>query len=799
MSGRGQTAENRWASYCADSKAPKLTASSAVSEAPKEKSLLESFEEELSKIVQVSGDGKENTARERIDNAASPSTQPQNSTQEDHQPENETPAADLAGPGAVIFDIVSALAGGLQVLGNELTRKLPDIEQGIARAQRDFPQSLNDTVGDALSGVGNMAEMAVNTSTRHSRDVEAAANQLQESTFEAAEGLLRGFGHLVGSIHEVGKILLRDEIAAIREDRSSAHGHPHEHDLPTDKPAHDAPKPTKLPRRSTITTHPDVEARRTSLGAVGHACRDGCVIGESRAHVKCILREPYTPDHSCSRSIAPSTNAGSHFRSRETETPAEAKGRARSRSPTPPIRQPAVHNTIDLFNRETVDSAKDYQGESLISSLKPLRSEQPYIGVFEEDNFPQPQETLFEGTGTKQPSTILDQDDTNLDFSVRFPSLVSSPQCPSAKTVRFGDGGSDSFLNDLNPESEIARFPTLSQLNRPSGANVAAAKRSSFDSGTSAKTAVPTSMSAPLNKIPGSWPQQEHDILPLADQSSGQFFERMTGRSATNPILEHHNNLFRSKSITALNPAARLPGPFDPLSDLAHTMREQDRRNRNLRRAGTERVPSALRRPYSERFTGAGRVPWDNFLQSSGARLPQRQERRDPRSTARDLMRPRSLYNLNTSSRPTFFGQNPGSQPLENTVKYTEANEPVRKPFPQRQAPAGPDSYPPDRAIPQTRPRPQSEIFPILSPLGAGGSAGAAVSPRAPTRNPKDKIDVCIDRLKEMGYGQRDAVEMERLRVFAVAADGDVEEAVTVLEEEREAGKGRGWVGGGRD
>jgi hypothetical protein len=54
------------------------------------------------------------------------------------------------------------------------------------------------------------------------------------------------------------------------------------------------------------------------------------------------------------------------------------------------------------------------------------------------------------------------------------------------------------------------------------------------------------------------------------------------------------------------------------------------------------------------------------------------------------------------------------------------------------------------------------------------------------------KVDECVDKLKQMGYGMGNANEMGRLDVYAAAAKGNVVEALEMLEEEREAARGLG-------
>jgi len=61
------------------------------------------------------------------------------------------------------------------------------------------------------------------------------------------------------------------------------------------------------------------------------------------------------------------------------------------------------------------------------------------------------------------------------------------------------------------------------------------------------------------------------------------------------------------------------------------------------------------------------------------------------------------------------------------------------------------------------------------------------IIPPAPERE-ESKIDKCVATLIEMGYGDDGGESaVERLKVYAQIVEGNVEDAVEMLEEEREA------------
>lgn len=109
-------------------------------------------------------------------------------------------------------------------------------------------------------------------------------------------------------------------------------------------------------------------------------------------------------------------------------------------------------------------------------------------------------------------------------------------------------------LLDLEPEAEIARFPTIFQL--------------------------------------------EKEGLHSVQKSS-------TVQDFGSPTL-----LARANTVTSSNPAARLLKPFDPAAESLGVTSNQ---TRLPRRSGTERY---RRRPYAEQFSGTGRTLWEEFERS---------------------------------------------------------------------------------------------------------------------------------------------------------------------------------------
>ena len=53
------------------------------------------------------------------------------------------------------------------------------------------------------------------------------------------------------------------------------------------------------------------------------------------------------------------------------------------------------------------------------------------------------------------------------------------------------------------------------------------------------------------------------------------------------------------------------------------------------------------------------------------------------------------------------------------------------------------------------------------------------------TERVKNKFDICVEKLQMCGFGIDDDNLRDRLHVYAVASNGDVEEAVEMIEEDR--------------
>ncbi|MCJ1286174.1 hypothetical protein MMC26_005519 [Xylographa opegraphella] len=230
------------------------------------------------------------------------------------------------------------------------------------------------------------------------------------------------------------------------------------------------------------------------------------------------------------------------------------------------------------------------------------------------------------------------------------------------------------------------------------------------------------------------WVQQRESM----NESSGDFFRRMTGldEPSEQPGANTHGN-----------PApldARLIKPFDPVAETATIHRHQ--LIEGVRRSATviglpDRYAGANRRPYSAYFDGNGRVEWDSFL---GNRIARAQDKHD--------------------------------QLLAQSIDDGHEKESV-----QRNVGAPP----------------QTEAFP--SPVGARTDRPPEYTiARDGTSTPLhfdastvSSVQFCVGQLKDLGFGREEDGGAARLVVYAQAANGNLEVAMDMIEEERSAYKER--------
>lgn len=157
-------------------------------------------------------------------------------------------------------------------------------------------------------------------------------------------------------------------------------------------------------------------------------------------------------------------------------------------------------------------------------------------------------------------SALLDRDNVDSDFSVRYPSLIPEANRRSSRV----DMATSGHLPRLSPESEMTRFPPVSQLD----AHMLANQHRDTES-------------TPSTRAFGE--HVYHGESHVRQRSS----RASPDRSRSHRIPEHrrHNTrlLRRSNTMMPAHPTSRLAGPFDPMAPA-----ETHSATRELRRRATE-------------------------------------------------------------------------------------------------------------------------------------------------------------------------------------------------------------------
>ena len=340
------------------------------------------------------------------------------------------------------------------------------------------------------------------------------------------------------------------------------------------------------------------------------------------------------------------------------------------------------------------------------------------------------------------------------------------PYMPSSLAATSEQGTLKSLL-DLEPEAEIARFPTIFQLEKEGRHS------------TNGKT--------------------------ITSQDS----------------IRSDTPLTRAKTVTSSNPAARLLKPFDPAVEVLGVSTSQ---TSLPRRAGTERY---RRRPYGEQFSGAGRTLWEEFERPAPPPLitaPMNFNRPELHITRPPLTPDRpELHIIPQPLNPTVARSQSLSHhhPLDHTQLHRLARmrsdlmlsrtkrahegattldqlrhdpAPVNVPIRIRRSAIDPDHQPSNhiesciRTLrdmgykPDSRLRIYAEACDgmLIKAMEMAEEDQKATQEARKVAEAAAKVVTCVKQLQEMGYGDLHAEE--ELSSFARKAEGDVMAAVEALE-----------------
>jgi len=484
--------------------------------------------------------------------------------------------------------------------------------------------------------------------------------------------------------------------------------------------------------------------------------------------------------------------------------------------------------------------------------------------------------------------SILDDGNEDADFTARYPPLMSVRR---AHTVNSSLGReARRGLRELERHGQISK--------------------NGFTYRPKSLEKQEYSESAP-KPLPGAWPEANGDptsALPGSRESSGAFFNRMTGRGSDGdfPRLDKSDRgLHRANTTAASNPASRLNGPFDPgftyhlanssTADTYHKAPFRPRRPFGSASRARLSQPPWARAPHDD-SPPAGFGAWKDYIKDESRTnlrskrsmpamhfdgIPSFDVEKNPTTSTstnkpdgfskyefhrgvkhyrsvpsfqispqvstsithnNSTAGPSRIPDLLTGTAPSDATSNscffpPPIAPFTtNSTLFSEAR-PYMRPAPA--SPTRPDvsptsldrpqpgvsilypnargyvpyrssnssqtslfNAPPpqsstnvssNQAQPPQPPRPRSHLptnshtssaRPIHIPAWTISNTQPTLTGQAQPQ-PKDKIDECVDQLKSLGFGTNDKELANRLHVYALVADGDVTEAVELIEEDR--------------
>ncbi|KAK2808380.1 hypothetical protein FQN50_004765 [Emmonsiellopsis sp. PD_5] len=168
------------------------------------KPLLAAFEAELSRIMETKPAPDSNRSKEinkeiTTETGLPPSPPPP--PPESSRPASATPS--LPKPVEMLTQTTNSLLGRIGHFTSELKSKIPDIERRLAETQQNLPTTVETTVLSALSAIGSQAQGLANTMQDAAATARAAADKRREADSKVFEQVMNDLRNLARHLREM--------------------------------------------------------------------------------------------------------------------------------------------------------------------------------------------------------------------------------------------------------------------------------------------------------------------------------------------------------------------------------------------------------------------------------------------------------------------------------------------------------------------------------------------------------------------------------------------------------------------
>ncbi|PGH18652.1 hypothetical protein AJ80_04399 [Polytolypa hystricis UAMH7299] len=683
--------------------------------------------------------------------------------------ESNTSSQSAPKPVELFEQTMNSLFRGVGLLTSELRSKLPEVERRVLDAHQHLPTHVEANISGTINAIGAHIQTLANSVQDAAVSTRTAADRVREAELRDAGQAVDNLQNLATDLGEMGRTLFstfqaRASSAETRIDETiegNQTSQPNaENNQPSNPLSNSLDGLAELPARSNSTSpHDHVADRRKDDEnstpsphnvTTGGVMDDTLFIGNIAPNITettissavakwgfiCQIwmpKDPLTGENSgfcyahfpskyaasgALKAMQGSCIDGQSINIELSSGPSFEELKSSNQN-NPPGSEQRVLNCQS--NPAPASRLYSHHRRKMVDPS--LRPSQPTVAFNAPDNSPnnsthlrraksvgtlsQPAADVNQCSQTNQPAetsphnglsgTLLDHEDVDPVVATLYPSLAPvGSRDPSVAGMAPS--------RTLSPSLEMARFPTIAQLEASAG------PRRGLQPRTDHGSAIPANMpsqphvssslrtshqpSTGITSLPGAWPSEMQET-----RRNGSFIHSYTHPGQPNSAPYNLRNA---------PTAGYAPGSPNPFSFTAHQGRSPT--DPSLRRSMTEhrsrRIP-----------------PWHPF---SGSRA--------------------------------FQGQG------------TDGTSYPPNPYPQDYSTI-PGSFPMDNP-------------PVMTRNMRADSRTAEVGTERHHQS-GNNVDRCVQHLKSLGFGDAADQDVSRLRIYAEAANGDLEEAIEMIEEER--------------